>query len=191
MTWVDLVVLAVLLLSGLLAFFRGFVREALGLAAWLGAAWVATTEFSAVQPSFRSWIENPDLADPVAFAVLFLGSLLFFSLIAILAARVVRKSVLSASDRALGLVFGIARGAVLVIAAYIAGGMVMPVERWPEAVLLARSLPLAYQGANWAVDQVPEDYRPRLYAPPSPRDTSAQALMHATPQGYALSAPKP
>ena len=42
----------------------------------------------------------------------------------------------------LGLVFGLARGAALVIVAYIVAGMVIPVDRWPDAVLEARSLTL-------------------------------------------------
>jgi len=187
MTWVDLVVLAVLGISGLLAFLRGFVREVLGLMAWLGAIYVAMGTFHLVQPSFRSWIDNPDIADPVAFAVVFLVALAGFSLVAMLAAKLVRNSGLRSLDRTLGLVFGLVRGAAVVVAAYIVGGMVLPVEKWPDVILLARSLPVAYGGAAWVAGQLPEEYRPHLSPPPAGRDTSADALLHATPQGYALS----
>jgi len=69
----------------------------------------------------------------------------------------VRASVLGGLDRTLGLVFGIARGAALVVFAYIAVGMVIPIDHWPDAVLKARALPLAYQGppGRW------RDYRQR------------------------------
>jgi hypothetical protein len=60
------------------------------------------------------------------------------------------------------------------------------VDRWPDVVLQARSLPLVYQGASWAVQRLPADHRPQLYAPPPGRETTADALLHATPAGRAV-----
>ena len=65
----------------------------------------------------------------------------------------------------------------------------IPVDRWPPPVLQARTLPIAYRGANWVVAQLPPEYRPRLYAPPGGRETTAAALLHATPQGRATGRP--
>jgi membrane protein required for colicin V production len=86
----------------------------------------------------------------------------------------------------LGALFGLARGAALVILAYIIAGMVVQVDRWPDAVLQARSLPLVYQGARWAVERIPSDHRPQLYAPPPGRETTADDLLRASPQGRAV-----
>ncbi|MFC7692207.1 CvpA family protein [Paeniroseomonas aquatica] len=78
------------------------------------------------------------------------------------------ESALGGTDRALGLVFGVARGAFLVILAYILGGMVLPAsERWPEPVREARSLPLVIDGAHWLVARLPAEYRPRVATPPA------------------------
>jgi len=186
MTWVDAVVLLILACSALLAFLRGFVREALGLCAWVGAAYVGMALFGAAQPEARRLIGNTEIADPVAFGVVFLVALIAFSIIASLVARVVRMSALGGLDRTIGLLFGILRGAVVVSATYIAAGLVFSVAQWPDAVLHARSLPLAYQGARWIVDQLPPDYAPKLDPPPAGTQTRSGALLQSAPHGFAL-----
>lgn len=189
MNWVDLVVIAIVVASGLLAFMRGFLREVLGIGAWIGAAFWAVATFHYVQPRFREWIANPDLADPAAFASMFLVALIFLSIIANILGGIVRMSLLGGIDRTLGVVFGLVRGAALVVFAYIITGMVLATDRWPDPVLQARSLPFAYQGAVWATGLLPEGYRPRIYPPPAGRETRAADLLHANPQGRAIGRP--
>jgi membrane protein required for colicin V production len=187
MTWVDFAVLGVLLVSALLAFLRGFVREILGIAAWIGAAWLAMGTFHSLEPPVRRFIPDVAIADPVAFGAIFLVALIVFSLIAGLLGRLARLSALGGLDRSLGIVFGLLRGAALVIAAYIAGGLVTTVDHWPQPVLQARVLPLTYEGARWVRGELPAAYRPaKPEKPPDFGPESAAALMHALPQGYAL-----
>jgi len=162
MTWVDLVVLAILAVSALLAFMRGLVREVLGLAAWV---------------------------DPVTFGVMFLVALIVLMLVSRWISRIVRASPLGGVDRTLGLVFGLARGAALVVLAYIVTGMVLPIDRWPDPVLHARALQPTYDGAHWVWQQLPDRWRPQVYPPPAGRQTTAEALLHATPQGRATGKP--
>ena len=189
MTWVDLVVLGVLAVSALLAFMRGFVREVLGIGAWVAAVLVAIWAFPYARPQFREWLGTPDLVDPVTFAVVFIVTLLVLLLICHWIGALVRGSVLGGVDRTLGLVFGLVRGAALVVFAYIAAGLVVPVDRWPDPVLHARSLPVAYAGAAWAAAQLPPDYRPKLQPPPAGRQTTAEDLLRATPVGRATNRP--
>jgi membrane protein required for colicin V production len=93
-------------------------------------------------------------------------------------ARRVQDSALGGADRALGTVFGLVRGAFLVIVAYILGGVVLPEpERWPEPVREARSLPAVAEGARWLMDQLPPDYRAKLVAPPSLPDPGYNDLV--------------
>jgi membrane protein required for colicin V production len=188
MTWVDLVVLAVLVVSALLAFMRGLVREVLGLAAWIGAISAAVWSLPRVRPQFQSWMGTSPWVDPVAFGVIFIITLIVLIIVSRWISALVRASPVGGLDRTLGLVFGLARGAALVVLAYIIAGMVIQVDRWPEAVLQARALPLVYQGAIWAVQKLPADHRPQLYAPPG-KETTADALLHATPQGRAVGKP--
>jgi membrane protein required for colicin V production len=186
MSWVDLAVLGVVALSALLAFLRGLVREVLGIGAWLAAGLGAVWGLPIARPEVHQWFGDPPWVEPATFVVIFLALLLVLMLIARAISGVVRNSPLGGLDRTLGLVFGILRGAALIIIAYIVGGMVVPVDHWPEPVLEARLLAPTFEGARWAVLMVPVEYRPRLYAPPPGREASADALLHVTPQGSAL-----
>jgi membrane protein required for colicin V production len=188
MTWVDLAALGVVAVSALLAFGRGLVREALGIGAWVGAAWLATRYFDLARPRVREWIPDTGIADPVAFALVFLAGLIVFSLIAGTLARVVRTSLLGGLDRTLGLVFGIVRGVALLVFAYIVAAMLLPPERWPPPVLAARSLPYISHGAAWTIDQLPAEFRPRLGVPPAEHALGIEDLLRAAPTGYALGA---
>ena len=168
MTWVDAVVLAVLAVSALLAFMRGLVQEVLGVGAWIGAALVALALRPTVAPLLHGTVEPAWLADALAAGGVFLVVLVVLKIIISFIARFVQDLVLGGTDRALGLLFGIARGAFLVILAYILGGMVLPAaDRWPEAVRDARMLPLVVDGAHWIVAQLPPEYRPRVAARPA------------------------
>ena len=189
MTWVDLAVLGILAVSALLAFMRGLVREVLGIGAWVGAVLAAIYAMPTARGVARQWISEPAWIDPVAFLSVFLLTLIVLSVVARLFSGVVRGSVLGGVDRTLGLVFGLVRGAALVILAYIVAGLVEPVDRWPSPVLEARALTPAFRGASWVVQQLPADYRPRIYPPPPGRESTAEALFHATPQGRAYGRP--
>jgi membrane protein required for colicin V production len=186
MTWVDFVVLGVLAVSGLLAFSRGFVREVLGLAAWGGAAAFAWWGAPLARPQFAQWISSPEWVGVATTVALFVASLVVLMIVSSWIGRVVRASALGGVDRTLGLVFGLARGALLVVFAYIAAGMLIPTDQWPDAVRQARTLPLAYTGAAWAVDHLPPEVRPHLNAPPPVRQTTAAELLHLQPQGRAV-----
>lgn len=186
MNWVDLVAILVVAISAMLAVSRGFVREVLGIAAWAGAAYFAVWGFPFVRYLFREWISNPDFADPVAYLALFIVALVFLSVITSMIGRVVHTAGLGGIDRALGALFGIARGVLLVIAAYILAGWLVAEDRWPEPVLNARLLPTVYSGAIWVTEKLPAGYRPHVEPPPAGRETHAADLLHATPQGRAV-----
>lgn len=185
MTWVDLAVLGILAVSALLAFMRGLVREVLGIGAWFGAIVAAVAGLPLARGIVRNWMTTPEWVDPISFGVVFLATLILLSIAARIISSSVRGSALGGVDRTLGLIFGLARGAALVIVAYIMAGMAVSVDHWPDPVLEARMLTPTYVGAKWVVQQLPDEYRPRLYAPPTGRQTTAEALLHATPQGTA------
>ncbi len=190
MTWVDLAVFGFLAISGLLAFARGFVREVLGIGAWVGAVVAAILGLPTMRGVVRNWFSAPDWVDPVSFIIVFLCSLIVLMMVAGTIGQLVRRSALGGVDRTLGLVFGIARGAAVVIIAYVLGQMAFPIERWPDAVLNARTLTPTYEAARWVRERLPETYRPHtLDAPPHGRQATAEALLHASPQGRATGKP--
>ena len=188
MTWVDLAVLGVIAVSALLAFMRGLVREVLGIGAWVGAGLAGAYGLPLLRPRLLQWLGPSPWSDPIGFVAIFVVALIILMLIAHMIGRVVRGSPLGGLDRTLGLVFGLLRGAALVIVAYIFVGLVKPVDQWPQEVLQARSIDLVYDGAKWVVDHVPPTgfHAPPVYPPPADRKTTADALLRATPQGSAL-----
>jgi membrane protein required for colicin V production len=186
MTWVDLAVLGVLALSGLLAFMRGLVREVLGIGAWVGAIMIATAGLPHARPLAGQWIHDPQIVTAVCFAALLLIALIVLSLIARAISKLIKGSALGGIDRTLGLLFGLLRGAAVIIIAYIIAGMAVAIDHWPPAVLEARSLSLTYEGAKWVRQNLlPPEYQPRLYEPPTGRQASADALLRAAPLGRA------
>jgi membrane protein required for colicin V production len=187
--WVDFAVIGVVGVSALLALMRGFVREVLGIGAWIGAGIFARWAFPSVKDRFHGWISSPDMADAAAFGALFLASLIVLSVVSSMVGGIVRGSLLGGVDRTLGVVFGLLRGAVLVAFSYIAVGIAVPVDHWPPPVLEARTLPYAYQGAVWAVSLLPEEYRPVVRPPPGRHEPRAADLLHAPAQGRALGQP--
>ncbi len=189
MNAVDYGVLAILAVSGLLALLRGFVREILGIAAWVGAAVIALWSEPMVRPQVKQYIgqyvTDPQLQGYAGFGAVFVVAVVVLLMISHWVGALVRQSVLGGVDRSLGLVFGLCRGAALVVIAYFGASWLVPIDRWPEVVLQARSLPLAYQGAAWLTEQVPLAYRPMLHAPPKGKDTNASDLLRASPVGRA------
>src|SRR3546814_20419830 len=113
---VDLIVIAVLLLSALLALFRGFVKEVLGIAGWVAAVAATIFFFPIVRDIVRSYIDSRLIADIVTGAAIFLPTLILCSLLTHWISEQVRASAVSAVDRSLGFVFGLARGALVVLA---------------------------------------------------------------------------
>jgi membrane protein required for colicin V production len=152
----DLAVLIILLLSAIVAFVRGFVREFLGILAWIGAAIVTLYTFPAAQPFLRQYISIEWMADLVTGLVIFIVSLVVFSTLAHFAARGVRTSALNAVDRSLGFLFGLVRGAILVCLAYLVLVYASEDGQLPSWVEDARSRPFVNQGAAWLVGLVPE-----------------------------------
>lgn len=178
MTWVDFVVLAILLLSAVVAFFRGAVREVLGVGAWVGAALAGIFAEPWVRPLVEPHVQPDWLAIGLAVGSVFLVVLVVLKILIAWVAGRVQRSVLGGVDRALGLVFGLARGAFIVVLAYIVGALAVPAtDRWPDEVREARSLPLAADAARWVVAQLPPDFRPRLPEGTGRQDPSMDQLL--------------
>ena len=189
MTSVDLVVLGVMLLSGLIALMRGIVREVLSVAAWLGAVATATFLLPLARPLVAQWGLPAEWTDPVAYILLFLASLILYTVIARLVSGAVRSSAVGGIDRTLGFLFGLGRGAALTVVAYIIGGMAVSPDQWPEPVRNARALPWAYDGAKWVMTLIPTEYQQTVPPPPALRQPAVGGVINPTPAGRAIDPP--
>ncbi len=161
LTVADVAIIGILLISALWAFIRGFVREVLGVAAWVGAAFVTLYGFAYVRPYARQLISIDFLADAVAGVVLFVISLILFSVISHAISSQVRDSALSAIDRSLGFAFGLLRGAVIVCIGYMLLSWAVPRQERPAWITSARSLPAIEQGVAFLEQLIPRSARER------------------------------
>ncbi|MDE0589290.1 CvpA family protein [Halocynthiibacter sp. C4] len=123
-TIVDGAVAVVILISALLAYSRGLVRETLSIASWIAAAVIAYIFAPKAEPLVR---EIPILNDFIggqcelslgaSFAIVGIVALVVLSIFTPIFSNVVQRSVLGGLDQGLGFLFGAARGALLVAVA--------------------------------------------------------------------------
>lgn len=154
---VDGAVAALLLLSAAFAMMRGLVHEVLGVLGWIGAAAAALYLYPIAAPLLSDLLHEAWMRAAAAAFVIFLAALIVLSLLARWLAAVVRNSALGPIDRALGFAFGLARGAVLVLLAYIAGGWLLPAAQCPAWLAGARTLDAAEPVAGYALRLLPPD----------------------------------
>jgi len=158
----DAAVVLVILISGLLAFFRGLVHEVLAVISWIGAALATIYGFPYARPYATELITVPLIADMVAGVGIFLVTLVLLSVLTNFVAHRIRRSALGPLDRSLGLVFGFLRGAALIAVAWLAFTMLVPREDHPKWIAEAKVRPLVERGAVLLVSVLPERLRREL-----------------------------
>ncbi len=115
---IDLAVGITLLLSGIFAWYRGLIRELLGITSWIAAGLAAIYGAPYVAPFLGRFIESDSLANIAAAALTALVTLVVFTLLISRINALLRKSALSGLDRLLGFFFGVLRGGLLVCLFY-------------------------------------------------------------------------
>lgn len=152
--WADFAIIGIVVVSALISLKRGFVREAISLATWIIAIWIALRLFVFVATLLTPYIHSHELRNVVAFGGIFLIVLIIGSLINFLFSRLIDRTGLSGSDRILGLVFGIARGILLVGILVLMGNIIslMHDPWWTNSQLIPH-----FQGlAKWLQGFVPQ-----------------------------------
>lgn len=155
MAWIDVVIIALIVLSAVLSLFRGFVKEALALASWLVALWVSMIFYEQLAVELSQWIDEPSIQKIAAFSMLFISVLLLGALVNYVVSKLVTKTGLAGTDRMLGVVFGLARGGIIVTLMVLFAGLT-PVPQdpwWQESQLIDYFQDLAL----WMREFLPED----------------------------------
>lgn len=158
-TPLDLIVLGVVLISALLAMVRGFTREVLSIASWAAAAAATLYFLPAGRELAHAYIklEPKILGDVIAGAAIFLVTLLIVSLITMKLSDVILDSRIGPFDRALGFVYGGARGLLLAIIAFLFFAWLVPERSQPQWVADAASKPVLESAGKSLLAMLPED----------------------------------
>ena len=131
MIWADIAILVLVGISMLISLWRGFMREAMSLLAWVAAFWVGLTFAADVAVYLVDYLSVPSARLVVSFLVLFLLTLFVGGMVNYLVGKLVDKTGLTGSDRMVGVLFGLARGIVLVaILVLLAGLTPLPSDPW-------------------------------------------------------------
>lgn len=134
----DLAILGVVLVFAIIGIVRGFIKEVLSLTSWILSFWVAFSFAEQASRFFEPYIDAPLLRLVAAFATLFVCTLLMLTIISFLLHKLLSVSAIKGTDRALGGVFGAAKGLVLIAALMLfAQETVLPQEKWWQTSVLA------------------------------------------------------
>src|SRR5262245_3538145 len=131
-TLLDIILIGVMLISALLAMIRGFMREVLSIAAWVIAALVTLYLYNKLLPVAKTYFNNDIIAAAAVVGGTFLGTLLIVSIITVRFSDMVLDSRVGALDRTLGFLFGLARGLIIVVVAFLFFAWLVPDRSQPE-----------------------------------------------------------
>lgn len=143
----DIAIAVLVVISVLVGFVRGFLKEAVSVAALFFAVWAALNLGDDVGALAGGWLDSPTLQRGFGSVLVFVVIVTAGGLLSWLAAKLARLSVLSGTDRALGMLFGFCRGAVLV-GVFALVGQNFDADRgewWQRSVLM----PYAEFVADW------------------------------------------
>ncbi len=177
MNGADLAILAVLALSVLIGVVRGLVVEVMSLVSWVAAVAAAVFFGPVVGEWFSTSIALPSARVALGYSIVFVVALLVGGVAIYMLRKIVKSTGLSGTDRMLGLVFGMARGLVVVVALVLLAGLTpFPRDTWWQD---SRALPafeqMATTAAAWLPDQLRRyiDFSAAPPAPPAPEAPQA------------------
>lgn len=157
MSWLDVILIFMIFLSGFLAMLRGFTREILSILAWALAALSTLLVFPNYQSFARNYIEPAILADAALAIGTFIVVLIVVTLITTKISEKILDSQIGSIDRTMGFIFGGLRGLILVVIAFLFFSWLVPEENQPNWISGALSLNLLKNTGNAIVSLLPED----------------------------------
>jgi membrane protein required for colicin V production len=155
MAWIDPVIIGVIALSALISIIRGFVKESISLVTWIVAGVLALRYYPPMADLLKPLIDTVTLREFVGGGILFVATLIVGAIVNFIVSQLVSKTGLSGTDKALGVVFGAARG-VLIVTMVVLLASHTPA---PESSLWQSSAMIGFfeQLAGWVEGVIPAD----------------------------------
>src|SRR5438445_9401268 len=156
-TLLDFILIGVMLVSALLAMIRGFMREVLSIAAWVIAAAATLYAYAKLLPFAKTYFNNDVVAAAAVIGGTFLGTLIIVSVITVRFSDMVLDSRVGALDRTLGFLFGLGRGLIIVVVAFLFFAWLVPPRTQPSWVANAKSKVVLQSTGDWLMSMLPDD----------------------------------
>lgn len=153
----DLGVLVIVGMSALLSFFRGFAREILSLGAWVIASLITLYHFPTVAEWIEPQVKSPTIASGLASMGVFFISLIILNIITGMLVKYIKPgNEIGSIDNIVGLLFGAARGTLIVAVMYFVMTLIIAEKDYPEWVKQAHSRPYVERSARWVASVAPD-----------------------------------
>jgi membrane protein required for colicin V production len=161
--WIDCVILGILFISVLIGLVRGLISEVLSLVIWVAAFWVAWTYGPSLAHYFESSVSLPSARVAIGYGLCFIAVLLVGGLIRFMISRLVASTGLGGTDRLFGMLFGLARGVLIVaLVVFVVGFTPLAnAPMWRDSAMM----PQFRGAADWLGQQIPENVRGYMHPP--------------------------
>ena len=156
-TLLDGILVGFTLVSAMLAMVRGLSREVLSIASWVAAAAAAYFFYPMVLPYAQRYIANDQIALAASAGAVFVVALIIVTLITMKIADLIIDSRIGALDRTLGFLFGLARGLLIVVVAFLFFTWLVPDKQRPDWVTGAKSRVVLQGTGDWLMALLPDD----------------------------------
>lgn len=180
-TAVDIVVVLVILLSAVLAFVRGFTREALALGTWLIACYLGFTQYPLLTPYLEDKVSNPMIRDFVGGLGVFALAMLVLIPLGFYLRSFIKGEQVTSIDRSFGFVFGALRGFILLSVFYLIVVWLLPEEKQPEWLKEANTRPALAYGAEIIRNIIPKEQRELMEKKPKDLAEGAEKNAESLP----------
>lgn len=160
MNWLDYLILLVLVVSALVAVFRGFVREIVSLAVWVAGIFLTIHYMPALKDYFSQWTSSIYLQ----YIIIIVLALVMIVLVGFILRKIfslaTKATALGAVDKFLGLVFGLVRGCLIIVFLV----MLVPLAGFAQSAAVQRSvlLPVFRPMSNWMRGLIPADFQEKI-----------------------------
>ena len=155
MAWIDLVIIGIISLSALISLIRGFVKESISLVTWVVAGILALRYYAPMAELLEPFVNSVNLRQWVGGGILFVATLIVGAIVNFIVSQLVSKTGLSGTDKALGVVFGAARGVLIVTMIVLLASLTpMPEAPWWQE---SATIEFFQQLAVWVKGVIPAD----------------------------------
>lgn len=163
LTLVDYALILVLITSAIFSILRGMTREFLGLIGWVVSVVVAHFARPVLEDPIADVINAEGLSGALAWGLPFAATVIVWFLLASLLSPGLTRAGLGSLDRWFGVIFGLIRGYLLVLSAFIGAVLLLEGEsKLPESLQKAQSTPIMRQSARYFAQYAPDDYADKL-----------------------------